>query len=57
MDNTKSNSFCCNLNKWYAVMKKYEEGGFMYYTTFPTDAMMVFAKTIKEIKEFGFENC
>lgn len=47
-------SFTCNLPKWLAVMEKYDAGGFMYYTTLPTDALMTFRDVIKETEEYGF---
>jgi len=53
--NTKSTSFSCNLGKWLEVMEKYEAGGFMYYTTLPTDALMAFRKTMLETRDLGFE--
>lgn len=48
-------SFCCNLVKWLTVMDKYADGGFMYYTTLPTDALMTFRDVIKELEAFGLE--
>jgi len=51
----KTTSFCCNLAKWTAVMDKYEAGAFMYYTTLPTDSLMLFAEVIVESKAFGYE--
>lgn len=48
-DGPKINSFCCNLKKWLTVMENYEGGGFMYYTTLPTDSLMIFRKVIEII--------
>ena len=53
-------SFCCNLPQWYSVMEQYENAdgsgpGFKYYTTLPTDALLVFAKVIEDAKRFGIE--
>mmetsp|Transcript_6311 Transcript_6311/g.7675 ORF Transcript_6311/g.7675 Transcript_6311/m.7675 type:complete len:378 (-) Transcript_6311:416-1549(-) len=56
MDNSEPTSFCCNLPKWLTVMKKYEDGGFMYYTTLPTDSLTAFRNSMLETKEFGYEN-
>ena len=42
----QSISFCCNLQQWYDVMQAYENGGFKYYTTLPTDALLDFAAVI-----------
>ena len=50
-----STSFCCNLGKWLTVMDKYAAGGFMYYTTLPTDALMTFRDVIKETEAYGFD--
>jgi len=50
-----SNSFSCNLPKWLTVMDAYVNGGFMYYTTLPTDALTTFRDAIKEAEAFGFE--
>jgi len=49
--NSTSTSFACSLNKWLEVMEKYEEGGFMYYTTLPTDALMAFRKVMIETRD------
>ena len=56
----QSVSFCCNLPQWHAVMEQYENAdgkgpGFKYYTTLPTDALIVFAKVIEDAKRFGIE--
>lgn len=48
-------SFCCHLAKWTEVMEKYEAGGFMYYTTLPTDALQKFRDAMLETKAHGFE--
>lgn len=53
----RANSFGCNLNKWTTVMEKYVGGGFMYYTTLPTDALMMWRDVILETERFGFELC
>lgn len=51
----KASSFCVNLQKWTTVAEAYEkEGGFMYYTTLPTDALMTFRDCIMETKAFGY---
>ncbi len=56
MKKTVSTSFCCNLGKWLDVMDAYENGGFKYYTTLPTDALMAFQKSIEETWNFGVDN-
>ena len=35
-------------------MDKYEGGGFMYYTTLPTDALTQFAEVIQESEAMGY---
>lgn len=55
VDPDASGSFCCNLKMWYTVMQKYEAGGFMYYTTLPTDALTDFRDAIMETKAHGFQ--
>lgn len=47
-------SFCCNLKKWLEVMQAYEKGGFMYYTTLPTDSLTDFRDAVLETKAHGF---
>jgi len=54
-DVKEGGSFCCNLKKWSEVMEKYESGTFQYYTTLPTDALMVFRDTILETIGYGLE--
>lgn len=49
------NSFCCNLEKWTSVMASYEKGIPKYYTTLPTDALMMWTDVIKETEAFGFD--
>ncbi len=57
VDSEKPTSFCCNLKKWDEVMKKYEAGAFMYYTTLPTDSLTKFRDVMIETEEYGFEKC
>jgi len=52
-----STSFCCNLKKWTTVMDKYEAGGFMYYTTLPTDSLMTFRDVLLETERYGIQKC
>lgn len=55
-DASTPTSFCCNLSKWLTVMQKYEAGGFMYYTTLPTDSLCAWAKVMKDLKsKMGFQ--
>ena len=38
-------------------MDAYEDGGFMYYTTLPTDALMIARDVMLETQRYGFERC
>merc|ERR1711904_193623 len=51
-----STSMVLDLNKWLGVMDKYEEGGFMYYTTLPTDSLVTFNEVAQETVKFGRDN-
>jgi len=48
-------SFCCNLKKWCEVMESYEKNKAKYYTTLPTDALMMWRDVLVETEAFGFE--
>ena len=48
-------SFSVDLGKWLTVMETYENGGFKYYTTLPTDALTRFRNVIQETEAFGFQ--
>ncbi|MBX2870229.1 MAG: aminotransferase class V-fold PLP-dependent enzyme [Acidiferrobacterales bacterium] len=56
IENTTSSSFACDLKKWHQIMQAYENGGHAYHATMPTDALVGFRNTIREIDEFGFDN-
>merc|ERR1740121_3383570 len=51
-----STSFTLDLNKWLGVMDSYEKGGFMYYTTLPTDSLVAFNKAAQDTVKFGRDN-
>lgn len=53
---TSGRSFACNLRQWVGVMKKYENNGFKYYTTLPTDALRQFHCAMMETKNLGWDN-
>jgi len=54
----RGHSYAVNLAKWSGVTDAYKkEGGFMYYTTLPTDSLMTFRDVILETKEFGYAQC
>jgi aspartate aminotransferase-like enzyme len=52
---TTSTSFACDLRKWLEIMTAYENGGFAYHATMPTDALKDFRDTMKETEAAGFE--
>ena len=53
MTNTKESSFSLSLTRWSAVMDAYEDGGFSYYTTMPTDALRDFHEATVEALRRG----
>ena len=55
MESTTSDSFCCDLKKWKAIMEAYEQGGHAYHATMPTDALKQLHETIGEVKEVGLD--
>ena len=52
---TRSVSFTLDLKKWRGIMKAYEDGGFAYHATMPTDGLRQFRDTVREVGAFGFE--
>ncbi|MCG8313980.1 MAG: aminotransferase class V-fold PLP-dependent enzyme, partial [Pseudomonadales bacterium] len=54
LDETQSNSFACDLKKWFQIMQAYENGGHAYHATMPTDALKQFRDTMMESKKLGF---
>ena len=52
---TKGSSFVVDLRKWLELMDSYEQGGFMYHATMPTDALVTFRDVMLETKDFGFD--
>ena len=55
LEETNSSSFTLDLKKWTDVGNAYNQGGFMYHCTVPTDAIMEFNDNVKETMEFGLE--
>jgi len=55
IDSTTSTSFACDLLKWLQIMEAYENGGFAYHATMPTDALKAFWGVMKETEQYGFE--
>ncbi|MBX9872347.1 MAG: aminotransferase class V-fold PLP-dependent enzyme [Burkholderiaceae bacterium] len=55
IDSTTSTSFAADLKKWLQIMEAYENGGHMYHTTMPTDALARLDQVMRETKEYGFD--
>jgi aspartate aminotransferase-like enzyme len=55
IDSTTSTSFACDLRKWLQIMEAYEQGGFAYHATLPTDALTVLRDVMQETAAYGFE--
>jgi len=55
-DTTKSTSMVIDLSMWLKVMDTYESGGHMYYTTMPTNALVVLRDVTRESRAIGYDN-
>lgn len=55
IDNTVSTSFACDLRKWLQIMEAYEQGGFAYHATMPTDALAILRDVMAETEAYGFD--
>lgn len=55
IDETTSTSFACDLHKWLQIMQAYEQGGFAYHATLPTDSLAVLRDAMLEAEVEGFE--
>jgi aspartate aminotransferase-like enzyme len=55
IESTTSTSFACDLRKWLQIMEAYEQGGFAYHATMPTDALTVLRNVMLETAAYGFE--
>jgi aspartate aminotransferase-like enzyme len=53
-DTTQSTSFSMDLKKWLQIMEAYENGGHVYHTTMPTDALKILRNVMKETQSLGF---
>lgn len=51
---TTSSSFSCDLGKWLQIMEAYENGGYAYHATMPTDSLCVFRDMMLDAKAYGF---
>src|SRR5690606_33024219 len=47
IETTTSTSFACDLRKWLQMMETYEQGGFAYHATMPTDSLLVDRKSVE----------
>jgi aspartate aminotransferase-like enzyme len=54
IDSTTSTTFAMDLKKWLQVMETYENGGHMYHTTLPTDALQLLRDAMVETDAYGF---
>src|SRR5690606_1860068 len=55
IDSTTSTSFSCDLRKWMQIMQAYEQGGFAYHATMPTDSLTVLRDVMAETEAYGFD--
>ena len=55
IEQTTSTSFTCDLRKWLQIMQAYEQGGFAYHATMPTDALVALRDVMAEAEGRGFE--
>jgi aspartate aminotransferase-like enzyme len=55
IDATTSTSFACDLRKWLQIMEAYEQGGFAYHATMPTDALKALRDVMAETRAYGFD--
>ncbi|MDP3844142.1 MAG: aminotransferase class V-fold PLP-dependent enzyme [Oxalobacteraceae bacterium] len=55
IESTSSTSFACDLRKWLQIMESYENGGYAYHATMPTDALTLLRDVMQEMQEYGFD--
>lgn len=56
MSETEETSFSISLKRWTAIMDTYENGGFGYHTTMPTDGLRDFHEISVETMKYGISN-
>ncbi len=56
IDSTQSTSFSTDLKKWLQIMEAYEDGGHVYHTTMPTDALKILRNVMQETQALGFDH-
>jgi aspartate aminotransferase-like enzyme len=54
IESTTSTSFACDLRKWLQIMEAYEQGGFAYHATMPTDSLTVLRDVMAETQAYGY---
>lgn len=52
---TESDSFTLDLKKWLQIMEAFENGGYAYHATPPTDALLKLHDVMKEAEAVGFD--
>ncbi|NPT34935.1 aminotransferase class V-fold PLP-dependent enzyme [Paraburkholderia xenovorans] len=55
IEGTTSTSFACDLRKWLQIMEAYENGGFAYHATMPTDGLATLRDVMRETEAYGFD--
>ncbi|GBH26306.1 hypothetical protein BvRS1_33550 [Burkholderia vietnamiensis] len=55
IDATTSTSFAGDLRKGLQIMEAYENGGFAYHATMPTDSLATLRDVIAETQAYGFD--
>src|SRR5690606_4404244 len=55
IDDTVSTSFACDLRKWMQIMEAFEQGGFAYHATMPTDSLTILRDVMAETEAYGFD--
>ncbi|HVL01548.1 MAG TPA: aminotransferase class V-fold PLP-dependent enzyme [Dongiaceae bacterium] len=55
VENSRSNSFACDLLKWLQIMRTYESGGHAYHATLPTDGLLKLHDAMTHTRAFGFD--
>ena len=54
LNETRSDSYSCDLRKWREIMTAYENGGHAYHATMPTDALRTARDQMMETRQRGF---
>ncbi len=52
---TTSTSFTLDLKKWLQIMQAYENGGFAYHATLPTDGLVIFHAALLQTLTLGLD--